>query len=203
MALAEQDEARELLDHDGATFAQEAGITLRDTPSSLYRLLVVTMLSSARTGTPIALAAARELSAAGWRTPRAMAAAPWQDIVDALDRARYRRYDESTATSLRASARMLEERWDGDLRRLREEAGGDAARIRALLQEFRGIGPVGAEIFCREVQGIWPELRPAFDRRALDGARETGLPADPHRLADLVDPADLPRLAAALVRATL
>jgi hypothetical protein len=203
MALAERTEARELLAHDGATFAQEAGITLRDTPSSLYRLLVVTTLSSARTGTPIALAAARELSAAGWRTPRAMAAASWQDIVDALDRAHYRRYDESTATSLRASARLLEERWDGDLRRLREEAGGDPARIRALLQEFRGIGPVGTEIFCREVQGIWPELRPAFDRRALDGAREAGLPTDPHRLAGLVDPADLPRLAAALVRATL
>lgn len=159
------------------------------------------MLSSAPSGTTLALAAARELSAAGWRTSRAMAAAPRQDVVDALDRAHYRRYDENAATSLHADARLLEDRWNGDLRRLREEAGGDPRRIRELLQEFRGIGPVGAEIFCREAQGVWPELQPAFDRRALAGAREAGLPTDPGRLADLVEPSDLPRFAAALVRA--
>ena len=195
--------AAELLERSGKTYAQEAGITLRNTPSPLYRLLVLATLLSAPIGTPIGMAAARELSAAGWRTPRAMSAASWQEIVDALGRARYRRYDESTATTLGASARLLEERWHGDLRRLRAEADGDPKRIRQLLQEFRGIGPTGAEIFCREAQGIWPELRPAFDRRALDGAREADLPGDPRRLATLVEPPDLPRLAAALVRTTL
>lgn len=195
--------AAELLERSGRTYAQEAGITLRNTPSPLYRLLVLTTLLSARIGTPIAMAAARELSSAGWRTPRAMSEASWQEIVDALGRAHYRRYDESTATALGASARLLDQRWHGDLRRLRAEANGDPQRIRALLQEFRGIGPTGAEIFCREAQGIWPELRPAFDRRALDGAREADLPGDPRRLATLVEAPDLPRLAAALVRTTL
>ena len=195
--------AAELLERSGRTYAQEAGITLRNTPSPLYRLLVLSTLLSARIGTPIAMAAARELSAAGWRTPRAMSEASWQEIVDALGRAHYRRYDESTATALGASARLLDERWHGDLRRLRAEADGDPKRVRELLQEFRGIGPTGAEIFCREAQGIWPELRPAFDRRALAGAREAELPGDPRRLAALVEAPDLPRLAAALVRTTL
>jgi hypothetical protein len=188
---------------DGRTFAQEAGIRLADTPSPLYRLLVLTTLLSVRIGTPIAVAAARELTRAGWRTPRAMAEASWQDVVDALGRAHYKRYDESTATALGEGARLLQDRWGGDLRRLRGEADGDPGKIRELLQEFRRIGPVGAEIFCREAQGVWPELRPAFDRRALDGARKARLPADPRRLAALVEPADLPRLAAALVRGTL
>lgn len=187
----------------GETFAHQAGIRLANTPSPLFRLLVLTMLLSVRISTPIAVAAARELSAAGWRTPQAMADADWQDVVDALGRAHYKRYDESTATALGEDARLLLERWHGDLRRLRAEAGGDPRRIRELLQEFRRIGPVGASIFCREAQGVWPELRPCFDRRTLDGAARNRLPRDPERLAALVDPARLPSLAAALVRATL
>ena len=187
----------------GDTFAQQAGIRLKDEPSPLYRLLVLTTLLSVRFGSSIAVAAARELSAAGWRTPAAMRRATWQEIVDALGRAHYKRYDESTATALRDGARLLIDRWHGDLRRLRDEAGGDPERIRELLQEFKRIGPVGAEIFCREVQGLWPELRPAFDRRTLEGAARNRLPRDPERLAALVKPQELPRLAAALVRATL
>ncbi|MBR7837523.1 endonuclease [Actinospica durhamensis] len=198
-----QDRVARLLEESGETYAHEAGIRLKDTPSPLYQLLVLTTLLSVRIGTPIALAAAREIYAAGWRTPRAMAAASWQEVVDALGRAHYKRYDESTATALGEGATLLLERWHGDLRRLREEAGGDPARIRQLLREFRRIGPVGAEIFCREAQGVWPQLRPSFDRRALDGAALLRLPRDPRRLAALVEPDRLPRLAAALVRATL
>lgn len=195
--------AAELIEGNGHTYAQEAGITLKDAPSPLYRLLVLTTLLSVRISAKIAVAAAREISSAGWRTPRAMADASWQEIVDALGRAHYRRYDESTATALGDGAKLLEERWHGDLRKLREEADGDPQRIRELLQEFRRIGPVGAEIFCREVQGLWPEVRPSFDSRALDGARRAGLPSDPKQLAALVKPEDLPRLASALVRSTL
>jgi hypothetical protein len=198
-----RDKARELISERGETFAHQAGIRLANAPSPLFRLLVLTILLSVRIGTPIAVAAAQELYQAGWRTPQALAKASWQDIVDALGRAHYKRYDESTATALRQDAKLVIERWNGDLRRLRAEADGDPERIRQLLQEFRRIGPVGAEIFCREVQGVWPELRPSFDRRTLDGAARNALPRDPERLAALVEPSELPRLAAALVRATL
>jgi hypothetical protein len=197
------DRAAELLEESGQTYAQEAGIRLKDTPGPLYQLLVLTTLLSVRISAPIAVAAAREVFAAGWRTPRALADASWQSVVDALGRAHYKRYDESTATALGDGAKLLGERWHGDLRRLRDEADGDPERIRALLREFRRIGPVGAEIFCREAQGVWPQLRPSFDQRALDGAARRGLPAEPARLAALVAPEDLPRLAAALVRDTL
>lgn len=198
-----QHRTEQLLHDSGETYAHEAGIRLKDTPSPLYQLLVLSTLLSTRISAPIAVAAARELFQAGWRTPRAMADASWSDVVDALGRAHYRRYDESTATALHEGAELLIRRWHGDLRRLRGEADGDPARIRELLQEFRRIGPVGADIFCREVQGIWPELRPAFDRRALHGAEKNHLPKSPERLEHLVAPKDLPRLAAALVRSTL
>jgi endonuclease III len=193
----------QLLADNGETYAHEAGIPLKDTPSPLYQLLVLSTLLSARITSTIATGAARELFRSGWRTPKAVADAPWEELVEALGRAHYKRYDESTATSLHEGADLLLERWHGDLRRLRREADGDPERIRELLREFRGIGPVGAEIFCREAQGLWGELRPSFDRRALAGAEKSGLPGDPRELAALVADEDLPRLAAALVRSTL
>ncbi|MFE9814173.1 endonuclease [Streptomyces sp. NBC_00236] len=195
--------AERLLEEHGRTYAEEAGIRLRNTPSPLYRLLTLCVLLSVRIKADIAVSAARELSAAGMRTPRAMAEASWQDRVDALGRAHYRRYDESTATALGDGAELLLDRYRGDLRRLREEADGDPERIRGLLREFPRIGPVGADIFSREAQGVWPELRPAFDARARHAAAALHLPKTPAGLARLVPGDDLPRLAAALVRVEL
>lgn len=200
---AERDDVvRALLARHGRTYAEEAGIRLRDAPSPLYELAVLTTLLAARITAGVAVAAARELFAAGLRTPRAMAAADWQERVDALGRGHYRRYDESTATALGRGAELVLDRWHGDLRRLREE-GGDLAGVRRLVQELPGVGPTGADVFCREVQGVWPELQPVVDRRAADGARALGLPTDADALAELVDADDLPRLVAACVRAAL
>lgn len=193
----------ELLADNGETYAHEAGIQLQDKPSPLYQLLVLSTLFATRIRAGVAIAAAREIFKAGWRTPHALGEASWKDIVKALGRGHYVRYDESTATALLDGAKLLNERWHGDLRRLRREADGDPRRIRELLQEFPRIGPVGAEIFCREAQGVWEELRPSFDKRALDGAKKEGLPSNPKRLAALVPSDELPNLAAALVRTTL
>ncbi|MGW7329987.1 endonuclease [Streptomyces sp. NPDC054840] len=194
---------RRLMDRYGRTHAEEAGITLRNTPAPLYQLLTLCVLFSIRIKADIAVAAARELFRAGMRTPRAMADSSWQDRVDALGRAHYRRYDESTATALGAGAELVLDRYRGDLRRLRDAADGDPDRIRELLREIPRIGPVGADIFCREAQTVWPELRPSFDDRAREAASELGLPSSPEDLARLVDTEALPRLAAALVRVEL
>lgn len=194
---------RNLLDEHGQTYAEEAGIRLRDTPMPLYQLLTLCALFSVPIKAGMAVAAARELFAAGLRTPHAMVEASWQDRVDALVRAHYRRYDESTATALGEGAQLALDRYHGDLRRLRAEADGDPAKLRELLTGFPRIGPVGADIFSREAQGLWPELRPAFDKRAQNAAGELGLPREPQKLAGLVADEDLPRLAAALVRSGL
>jgi len=118
-------------------------------------------------------------------------------------RAHYRRYDESSATALGDGARLALDTYHGDLRRLRERAGGDPDRIRKLLTEFPRLGPVGADIFAREAQGVWPELRPALDGKVLDGARRLGLPTGVEQLAGLVDDDQLVVLAAGLVRVAL
>lgn len=200
MARSRDDLVRALLHVYGRTYAEEAGIRLVDRPGPLFQLLVLTMLLSKPISADVAVAAARELFAAGYRTPQSMVDASWQDRVDALGRGHYRRYDESTSTLLEKSARHCLDRWRGDLRHLRREAAGDRQRLAALLTEFPGIGPVGADIFTREVQAVWPEYRPSVDAKVTAGARAVHL--SPAAIADLAPPAELPRLTSALVRAS-
>ncbi|OIK25058.1 endonuclease [Streptomyces malaysiense] len=194
---------RELVSGYGRTYAEEAGIRLADTPQPLYRLLVLSLLLSARIRASVAVAAARALHEDRLDSPRRMAGADRQRRVDALGRGGYRRYDERTATQLGDGARLLSERWGGDLRRLREEAHGDTGELKRLLQQEPGIGPAGADIFLREAQRVWPEVGPRLDGKALDGAGRLGLPRDPEKLTELAGDTEPAVLAAALVRAAL
>jgi hypothetical protein len=101
------DTAARLVSRHGTTWCEEAGIRLADKPSPLWRLFVLSLLLSARISSDIAVAAARELSKAGMRTPHATAQATWQQRVDALGRGHYRRYDERTSTQLGEAAQQL------------------------------------------------------------------------------------------------
>ncbi|MGW7051429.1 endonuclease [Streptomyces sp. NPDC054887] len=203
MSSAHERTVRALLDAHGRTYAAEAGIRLRDTPQPLYRLLVLACLLSARIRASIAVAAARALHDAGMRDARRMESATWQQRVDALGRGGYRRYDERTATQLGDAARLVLDRYGGDLRRMRAAADGDPDTLRRLLGEVPGLGPAGTDIFLREVQAVWPEPAPYLDRKALQGAERLGLPTEPDELAALVGEGETAVLAAALVRAAL
>ncbi|MFI5971957.1 endonuclease [Streptomyces sp. NPDC051452] len=194
---------RELVSEHGRTYAEEAGILLKDTPQPLYRLLVLSLLLSARIRASVAVAAARALHEDHLDSPRRMADADWQRRVDALGRGGYRRYDERTATQLGDGARLLLERWGGDLRRLHAQADGDTGELGRLLREQPGIGPAGADIFLREAQRVWPDIAPCLDAKALSGAERLGLPKNPERLTELAGDAEPAVLAAALVRSAL
>jgi hypothetical protein len=195
---------KELLDRGGSLYAEDAGIKLADRPGPLYQLLVLAILLSAPIPAGTGIAAARELFAAGYRSPKAMSEASWQDRVDALGRGHYRRYDERTATMLGDGADLLSGKWHGDLRRLRDQADGQASAIASMLTEFPGLGPTGASIFLREVQETWPAVAPYVDAKVTSGARRVRLPYDRESLAKLlVDSGQPARLAAALVRVSL
>lgn len=191
-----------LLEQAGTTYAEEAGIRLKDQPMPLFELLVLCMLASKPIDAAIAVQAARELFKAGLRRPDAVLDADRQDMIRAFGRAHYVRYDESSATRLTDIAETVRDRYGGDLRRLAAEADGDVRAAAGLLKQFKGIGDTGADIFLREVQDVWTWVRPYFDKRALDAARDLGLPAKPDDLAELA-PRSTAKLAAALVRVSL
>lgn len=200
MDRSADDVVRRVLDRYGRTYAQEGGIELADEPAPLFRLLVLSQLLSARIGAGIAVAAAGELTEAGWTTPQKMRDAARPRVIAALGRGGYRRYDERTATQLREMAELVLDRYGGDLRRLAADAAGDVDRAARLVEAVKGIGPTGSAVFLREVQHVWPWVRPYLDERARAGARRIGLPDAPEGLAALVPPADLARFAAGLVR---
>lgn len=193
---------RRLLHDHGATYCEQAAITLRDKPRPLFELLVLAMLLAKPISAGIAVAASIELRHLGVRTARGTLNTTWQQRVDALGRAHYKRYDESCATRLEEAARLVIDRWKGDLRRLAAEAGRRAETTADLLTEIPGIGPAGADIFLREAQRVWPWLQPHLDRRVLNGAREAGLPHSRNDLAHVFEGRDAAALGAALVRLT-
>lgn len=204
MASNEKAVVEALLDRHGTTYAEELGIDLAgNTPSALFRWLCAAILMSARVSSQNAVRAAKALADAGWTTADHMAASSWRDRVKVLNENGYARYDESTSRMLGEDVEILMDRYKGDLRELREKAGREPAAERRLLKEYKGIGDVGADIFCREVQVAWDELHPFADRKSLSSAEKLGLPQSAEALAKLVARDDYPRLLAALVRCDL
>jgi endonuclease III len=193
-----------LLDRYGLTFGEEIGIHLeRGSPSVLFRFLCAALLFSARINHRIALKAAIALAEQGWTTPEKLLKASWEERARVLKRSGYARFDERTSTMLGETAKLLLDRYKGDLRKLREAAGREPVRERELLKEFKGIGDVGVDIFFREVQAAWPELFPFADRLALRSAKRLRLPANAEELAALVSRRNFPRFIVALVRIEL
>ena len=69
---------------------------------------------------------------------------------------------------------------------------------RALLKECKGLGEVGVDIFCREAQAVWSELRPFAADKAPGAARRLGLGSNASKLTELAGDDDLSLVVAAL-----
>ena len=193
---------RRLLKVAGTTYAAEAGVRISDKPMPLFQLLMLCMLASKPIDAAIAMRAGHELFSEGLRTPKAVLDADRQTMIDAFGRASYARYDESSATRLTEIAALALDQYAGDLREIARRSDDDITAAKRMLKEFKGIGETGADIYLREVQDVWPWVRPYFDKRASRAAKALGLPDDPAKLGALAPRANA-RLAAALVRASL
>ena len=123
-------------------------------------------------------------------TPEAILEAGWDRLVEVLDSGGYTRYDFSTATNLLGIAKTLKEKY-GDLERLHAESSSPADLERRL-QEFKGVGPVGVNIFLRELRGTWQKAKPKPSPIAVATAQKIGL-----------NPEDVERYESQLVRLNL
>jgi endonuclease III len=123
-------------------------------------------------------------------SPDAILQAGWDCLVEVLDSGGYTRYDFSTATNLLGIAKTLKEKY-GNLERLHAESSSPSD-LENRLQEFKGVGPVGVNIFLRELRGIWEKAKPNPSPMAVVTAQRIGL-----------DPADVERYESQLVRLNL
>jgi len=194
---------RKIIDTYGQTFYEEIGIKLTDSPSALFQWFYASNLFSARISSEIAVKAAQNFIAAGYTSSNKMAESTWDQRVKILNDANYTRYQERTSTFFGDLAGKLNERYQGDLRKLRDEANRDPENIRKALGQFKGEGNVGIDIFFREVQLIWNELYPFADQKAIKAAGKLNLSQDPETLAKNLSKKNFVRLIAALVRIDL
>ena len=123
-------------------------------------------------------------------SPDAILQAGWDRLVEALDHGGYTRYGFSTATNLLGIAKTLKEKY-GSLERLHAESSSPSD-LENRLQEFKGVGPVGVNIFLRELRGIWEKAKPNPSPMAVVTAQKIGL-----------DPEDVERYESQLVRLNL
>jgi hypothetical protein len=202
--VSRKDVARALIEHQGTLYSEAMGVNIaRDTPQELFHWLVGAILLSARIDSGIAVDTGRALREAGLHKIDAILDASEDRLIEVLTEGGYTRYREVATGYLKETAAWARDGFDGDLRRLRDEAG-DADGILEALQDAKGLGPMGAGIFAREAQLVWDVLHPRADGPALDAAEDLGLPKDADALSDLAGSRDdFVRLLAALTRAAL
>jgi endonuclease III len=134
---------------------RELGIDLaKPTDSAVFRWLIACQLFGARINQEIAARAFSELDRAGVLSPRRLADADWQLLVDLLGAGGYRRYDESRARQLKEVGQLTLDRYSGKITRIREGVT-TKKQVSERLQEFKGIGPTAADIFLREMAPVW------------------------------------------------
>jgi hypothetical protein len=141
-------------------------------PRGRFQWFLASILFGARISEKIASRTYRAFQESGIDTPEKILSAGWDELVRILDSGGYARYDFSTATRLINIMSALRERY-GSLEELYDRSS-DAGDLQNRLQEFKGIGPVTAQIFLREMRGVW-DINPGISGRALEMAEWQGL----------------------------
>ncbi len=196
--------SKEILKRYPNTFAEEIGIDLsHGDPNALFQWLCASLLISDRINHEIAIKSARALLNEGWNTPEKMNESNWNDRQKVLENSGFTHYKETAATRLGDTAELVIKKYSGDLNNLYDRYNGDLLEIHNALQEFHGIGDIGADIFCREVQLVWPNLYPFLDDKARDYAQELGMPQDAEELTEYCTRSEYPKLITGIVRAGL
>jgi endonuclease III len=153
-------------------YSDELGLDLTN-PKDRFKWFLASVLFAKRISAEIAKQTYLYFEQEELTSPDAIMHAGWDQLVEVLDSGGYTRYDFSTATNLLGIVKTLKEKY-GSLERLHEESGSPSDLEKRLL-EFRGVGPVGVNIFLRELRGIWEKARPKPSAMAFVTAQRIGL----------------------------
>lgn len=150
----------ELLARQGGRFAAALGIDVKAGPAARQQWFLAAVLYGARISGALAARTYRVFAARGIYTPEAILAQGWDNLVALLDEGGYARYDFKTATKLLKVMEALEERYQGLLERLHEMAANYEDLESRLVNLAPGVGPTTANIFLRELRGVWAKAAP-------------------------------------------
>ena len=160
------------------SYSEELGLDLTR-PEDRFRWFLASILFAKRISAEIAKKTYHRFEEEELTTPEKMLAAGWDRLVEVLDSGGYVRYDFSTASNLLKIVEELKQKY-GDLEELHRESNSPVDLERRL-QEFKGVGPVGVNIFLRELRGIWEKAEPKPSQMAVKTANRIGLECvEPH-----------------------
>jgi endonuclease III len=179
MAVARTEASRRqlssLLASHGQLFSAQLNIDLATRRADeLFKWFLASMLFGARITETVAVRTYRAFEAHGLLTPPKIAAAEFSELLEIMAEGGYVRYDGITSRKVQDAARKLLDEYDGNLNRL-HDAAADAGDLMTRLTAFRGVGPVTAGIFLRELRGIWPRADPQPAELALLAAHHLGI----------------------------
>jgi endonuclease III len=153
-------------------YPEELGLDLK-TPEGRFQWFLASILFAKRISSNIAKKTFKIFQAEDLVTPEAILTTGWDKLVSVLDAGGYVRYDFSTATNLLEISKQLIEKFSG-LEGLYAQAESPK-HLEELLGNFRGIGPVGINIFLRELRCIWDKADPAPSHLAVQVAQKLGI----------------------------
>ncbi len=138
-----------------------------------FKWFLASILFAKRISATIAKRTYRRFEEEELTTPERILAAGWDRLVQVLDSGGYVRYDFSTATNLLRIMEELKGKYE-DLEGLHRESA-NPKDLERRLQEFSGVGPVGVNIFLRELRDIWDKAKPKPSRMAVKTAQRIDL----------------------------
>lgn len=152
-------------------YVEDLGIDLTE-PAGRFKWFLASILFGARISEKIAANTYKTFELYGIESMEKIIAAGWDELVRILDVGGYVRYDFSTATKLLEIAQTLKGKY-GSLENLYNQSS-DTKDLAIRLQEFKGIGAVTAQIFLRELRGVW-HISPAVSSKAKGVAENLGI----------------------------
>lgn len=163
----------------GGSYHKELNINLasRD-DGELFRWFVASMLYGARISSRIASKTFMLLDEAGLTDVYRLRNADWNHIVELLDEGGYTRYDFKTADKLQEASKNLINYYNGSLNKLHERAESYIDLVNRIIKLAKGIGPLTAQIFLRELREIWSKATPPISRFTVDALVNLGHPSD-------------------------
>lgn len=133
-------------------YSEDLGIDITK-PSGRFKWFLASILFGARISEKIAMKTYKTFEKYGILSPEKIMEAGWDELVRILDEGGYVRYDFSTATKLLNTMKELKEKY-GSLEKL-YASSRNTEELKSKLMEFKGIGEVTAQIFLRELRGVW------------------------------------------------
>jgi endonuclease III len=154
------------------SYSGELGLDLTK-PEDRFKWFLASVLFAKKISAETAKETYRYFEQEELTSPDGILNAGWDRLVEVLDSGGYTRYDFSTARKLLEIAKTLKEKY-GSLEKLHAEASSPSD-LENRLQEFKGVGPVGVNIFLRELRGIWEKAKPTPSPMAVLTAQRIGL----------------------------